>query len=116
MNLLIEHWDLILVLIVASMGVGFMAYKWISQPTSKQKEQIKAVLLQLVVTSEKKFGSKTGKIKFSFVYAELIKLLPYLKFVPLAVIEDLIEESLVTMRKLLESNVELKKIVEGSDK
>ena len=113
MDLLIQYYDLILIIIVAICGMVFATYKWLSQPSSKQKEQIRTVLLQLVILAESKFGSKTGKVKFSFVYSELLKQLPYLRYIPLSVIEGLVEESLDTMRKLLESNVQVKKIVDG---
>lgn len=113
MDLLIQYFDLILIIIVAICGMIFATCKWLSQPSSKQKEQIRVVLLELVILSEKLYGSKTGQIKRAYVIKHLISLFPYLRHVPVSLIDSLIEESLETMRKMLESNVEIKKFVEG---
>ena len=115
MELLFQYYDLILVVFVVLCALGYGVYKFISTPSEKQKEQIRTVLLQLVVQAETAFGSKTGKIKFSFVYGELLKRFVWLKHVPLAVIEQLIEESLDTMRHLLETNQNVREIVEGDE-
>ena len=63
MDLLFQYYDLILAVIVAVCALGYGIYKFVSTPSEKQKEQIRTVLLQLVVQAEKSFGSKTGKIK-----------------------------------------------------
>lgn len=83
--------------------------------TEKQKEVIKTVLLQLVIQAEAKFGSKTGKVKFSYVYGELLKHFEWLKYVPLEVVNELIEDSLSTMRHLLETNKNVREIVETKE-
>lgn len=111
MELLLANYKLILGVIVALVAVGLGIYKFVTQPSSKQKEIIRTLLLNLVIESEKLFGSKTGKIKFSYVYSELITKLPYLKYIPLSVIETLIEESLEEMRHLLETNPKIAQIV-----
>ena len=115
MELFFQYYDLILVVIVAVCALGYGIYKFISTPSEKQKEQIRTVLLQLVVQAEKSFGSRTGKIKFSFVYGELLKHFTWLKYIPLMVIEKLVEDSLDTMQHLLETNQNVREIVEGDE-
>lgn len=111
MELLLANYKLVLGIIVVLVVVGFGIYKFVTQPSSKQKEQIKALLLNLVIIAEREYSSKTGKIKFSYVYSELITKLPYLKYIPLSVIETLVEESLEEMRHLLETNPKIAQII-----
>lgn len=113
MEMLITHWDLILIIIVAICGLVLSTIKLLSLPTTKKKQQLGIVLLNLVILAEAKFGQKTGRVKFSFVYSEILKQFTWVKFIPLSVVEDLIEDALAEMRKLLESNVKVKQIVEG---
>lgn len=113
MELLFQYYDLILVVFVVVCALGYGVYKFITTPSEKQKEQIRTILLELVIQAETSFGSKTGKLKFSFVYGELLKHFTWLKHVPLTVIEQLIEESLDTMKHLLETNQNVREIVEG---
>jgi len=115
MDLLFQYYDLILVLIISVSVFGYGIYKFVSTPSESQKEQIRTVLLQLVIQAEKSFGSKTGKIKFSFVYGELLKHFAWLKYIPLMVIEKLVEDSLDTMQHLLETNENVREIVEGDE-
>lgn len=113
MDLLLENYQLILGLVMIAVMIGFCIYKFFTQPSEKRKNQIRAILLNLVITAEKYYGSSTGKLKFSYVYSELITKLPYLKYIPLSVVEKLIDEALVEMRHLLETNDKVYRIVNG---
>ena len=111
MEFLLANYKLILGIIIVIGLIIYSGFKFLSQPTSKQKERIRTILLNLVIMAEKEFGSKSGKLKFSVVYSELISKLSYLKYVPLSVVESLIEESLTEMRHLLETNPKVAEIV-----
>lgn len=111
MEMLFQNYKLILGVIVLLVAIGFATYKFITQPTSKQKEQIKVVLLSMVIYAEKEFSSGTGKLKLSYVYSELVTKLPYLRYVPFYVIESLINETLEEMRHLLETNPKVAQLV-----
>lgn len=103
--------DLIVIVVILLAIFIFVSYKFLTQPSDKRKYQIKQMLLIMVTEAEKLYGSKTGKLKFSYVYGELITKLPYLRYIPLSVIESLIEESLEEMKHLLESNPRIAEIV-----
>lgn len=111
MEMILANYKLILGIIILVIMIGFGVFKFFTQPTTKQKEQIKKVLLILVTEAERMYGSRTGKLKLSYVYSELIIKLPYLKYVPLSTVEMLIEETLEEMRHLLETNPKVAQIV-----
>lgn len=111
MELILANHKIILGIVAIIVVMAFVIYKFFTQPTSKQKEQIRAVLLNLVTYAEAQFGSSTGKLKFSYVYSELITKLPYLRFIPMSIIEQLIEDVLDEMRHLLATNPKVAKIV-----
>lgn len=110
-EILLTNYKLVLGLIALIIVIGFSFYKFLTQPTAKQKEQIRIVLLELVILAEKIYGSSTGKVKLSYVYSELILLFPYLKYVPFSTVEKLIDEALDEMRHLLETNPKVAEIV-----
>ena len=111
MDFILANYDTILIAIVVTISIGYGLLRFLTQPSTKQKEQIKAILLNLVIYAEEQFGSSTGKLKFSYVYSELVIKLPYLRFIPMNVIEQLVNESLEEMRHLLETNKEIARIV-----
>lgn len=116
MEILLANYKLFLGIILLLIVLGYGVYKFVTQPSSKQKEQIKKVLLFLVTEAERLYGSKTGKLKLSYVYSELIIKLPHLRFIPLSVVEKLIEETLEDMRHLLETNPKVAEIVKEGEK
>lgn len=115
MELLFQYYDLILIVVVALVGLGYGIYKFVSTPSAQQKEILRTILLQLVVQAEVNLGSGTGKIKFSYVYSQLLQNFTWLKYIPLSIVERLIEDALEEMRHLLESNPQVKLIVEGDE-
>lgn len=111
MELLLQHYDFILIMLVALGGLGFTIYKFVTLPNGDKKEKLRIILLDLVIEAEAKFGDKTGRLKFSYVYSVLVERYNWVKHIPLTVIEELIEEALVQMRLLLETNAKVKSIV-----
>lgn len=100
-DLLIQNIEIVVTLIIALIVLGAYCYSFITQPSDKRKARIKKVALSLVFMAEKEFASKTGKLKLAYVYTELITRLPYLRYVPLSVVEKLIEDALVEMKTIL---------------
>ena len=111
MELILANYKLILGLIALVIVIGFSIYKFLTQPTSKQKEQIKKFILILVIEVEATLGSETGKVKLSYVFNEQVAKFPHLRFIAFSTIEMLIEEALDEMRHLLETNPKVAEIV-----
>lgn len=84
---------------------GFMIYKFLGSPSEKQMEMIMTWLLMAVTEAEKEFGSGTGKLKLSKVYGWFIDKFPWLcKRVSVDEFNKLVEDVLVQMKHLIESN------------
>lgn len=105
MEFLLTYWQLIIVVVLVIIGVGYFIYKFFTQPSEKRKEQIKTWLLETVILAESVWQSKTGKIKFSMVYDKFIERFKWIAILmPKSVFEELVNDALEEMRHLLETN------------
>lgn len=103
MNILIE----IIILILFITGVIFFILN--------QRKSIKEWLLYAVVEAEKNLGSKTGKIKLRQVYDEFIRTFPIIsKIISFNLFSSLVDNSLIEMKKILESNETIKEYIIGA--
>ncbi len=77
------------------------------------EKRIKKWLLQAVVQAEKELGSGTGKVKLSTVYDMFIVRFPIVsKLISFNTFSSFVDDVLVTMRELLESNKSLKEYID----
>lgn len=77
------------------------------------EKRIKKWLLQAVVLAEKQLGSGTGKVKLSTVYDMFIVRFPIVsKLISFDTFSSFVDDVLVTMRELLESNNSLKEYID----
>lgn len=77
------------------------------------EKRIKKWLLQAVVLAEKQLGSGTGKVKLSTVYDMFIVRFPIVsKLISFNTFSSFVDDVLVTMRELLESNKSLKEYID----
>lgn len=74
----------------------------------KYRKVAKQIMLSLVVAAEEKYGSGTGKIKFSYVVDRLYEKLPVIVQVVFSEkdIENMIEDAVAKMKEFLEDNTE----------
>ena len=73
------------------------------------KKQVKQILLVLVIQAEKAWGSGTGAVKFSQVYSQLPTIITI--FFSKNEIEIMINETVEYMKKYLESNIQVQKVL-----
>ena len=126
-NFISDNYITILALILIIVGVAVKVKKFFSQDREAQKEQlkdsvnnileyIKVVLNDLVVKAEKIYGSGTGVIKKSYVYRELIKIVPSLEEyiidgdITIKVIGDLIDDAVDALNKSAKKNSDIGEI------
>ena len=96
MKLLIENWNLVLVVVLAIVGVIEYFFN---------KERAKEWLLGAVTEAEKELGSKTGKLKLRFVYDLFIAKFPiFSKLISFQGFSDMVDDVLVEMRKIINTN------------
>lgn len=110
----LQNLDTLVLVTIVLACAGYSVYSYFTQPSNKRKELMVTWMLHAVIEAEKLFKSKSGKLKFSYVYSMFVKQFPIIsKFLPLPLFEELVEEALAQMKVLLESNDSIKKYVEG---
>ena len=114
MKWLIDNWSL-LVVILAVIGVGFYQLRKLSQlPSQAQQQKIKEWLLYAVLLAEKELGSGVGAMKLRYVYSLFIDKFPSIApVVPFELFSTWVDEVLVQMKQLLESNEKLSDLING---
>lgn len=111
-----EHWSAILVGILVISAIILFVVKFLKLSPEQQKERIKTALLAIVTEMEKQYGPKTGSIKRSQAYSQLVKLFPVLTiFLSQETFDKLLDEALVILNASLESNEKVANYV-GEDK
>lgn len=96
MKLLIDNWNLVLIAVLAI--VGAIEYFF-------DRARAKEWLLGAVTEAEKELGSKTGKLKLRFVYDLFITKFPiFSKLISFQGFSDMVDEVLVEMRKIINTN------------
>lgn len=93
--------------------------KFMRLPTKDQVQIVKECLLNWVVAAEAEFGSGTGKVKLSDVYAKFVSAFPFIKTtISFETFSGWVDEALEQMRGMLEQNKNLREAigVEKGDK
>ena len=93
----------------------YSVYAFLRRPTEEQINSIKEWLLYAVTEAEKELGSGTGQLKLRYVYNMFVERFPALSAViSFPMLSGLVDEALVQMKKMLESNKALQAYVVGS--
>lgn len=113
MEFLINNWPII-VGIVAVIAVAALAVKtFLNYPRAEQLNKVKEWLLFAVIQAEKELGGGTGQIKLRYVYDMFVARFPAVaKFITFETFSYMVDEALVKMRHLLETNQKIEKYVE----
>jgi len=105
MEFIIENWYVIIAILAIVFVIGFLIYRYTKKPTSEQLDQVREWLLWAVTNAEKELGGGTGKLKLRHVYDLFIVRFPWIaKVMPFTLFSKLVDEALVEMRNLLNSN------------
>ena len=119
-----DNYLTIIAMIMIIVGIVVKVKKFINQDREAQKEQlkdsidnvlafIKVILNDLVTKAEKTYGFGTGAIKKSFVYKELLRLIPSLEGyiidgdITIEIIGDLIDEAVDALNKSAKRNTDI---------
>lgn len=103
---------IVAVIIGVAATVGLMRISKMDK--AERKEKVMAWLLQAVIVAEKSFGSGTGRLKLSSVYAEFVRALPSMaEIITFETFSYWVDEALSEMRELLMKNKQIAEIVEG---
>lgn len=114
---LIRNWTL-LVFIGAAIGVVmYYGKKFSSLPSEDQLKKVKEWLLYAVIIAEKEYQSGTGVLKLRSVYdAFLVKFPSLVTVISFELFSQYVDEALVEMKRILETNKDIEAYVEGLNK
>ena len=116
MEFLVENWPL---LIAAGAVIAVAATYLISifkMPGSAQLDKVREWLLFAVTQAEKELGGGTGQIKLRYVYDMFVVKFPSLvKFISFETFSFMVDQALIKMRHLLQTNEKVGKYVEGNE-
>lgn len=99
--------DIIALIVGGIILIGVIIYLVVNK-----KNAIKEWLLHAVIEAEKELGDKTGQLKLHQVYDWFILQFPIMaSILPFSVFSAWVDEALVTMRRILETNSEIRKYV-----
>ena len=112
MEWLAENWTLILLVVCIVIG-GYVTFRKLrGLPTEEQIEAVKQWLLWAVIQAEKDLGSGTGKLKLRQVYDLFVVKFPWVaKYVSFTSFSVWVDEALIEMRKLLQTNMYVSEFV-----
>ena len=112
MNWLINNYDVIIGVIVLITISSLSIFKFIMLGKEKQLDKVKEWLLYACIEAEKSLGSGTGVVKLRYVYDLFCSKFSFLKLlVTFDEFSNMVDDALVTMREMLLSNENIKRIV-----
>lgn len=106
-DLIINNWETILTVLAVVAVIVFLIVK-------DQKSIIYRMLYVLCDEAEKLYGSKTGKLKFAYVFERIYSVLPAIikLFIPYSTLEKWIEEALVELKEFWKEQAEIAEMKE----
>ena len=107
--------------VIVSVAIGLVAGYYIAYfikaPSSAKIEMIKNWLLYATALAEKEMGSGTGELKLAKVYNMFVEKFPqvamFLKYDKFC---ELVDQALVTIRRLIETNEHIDSIINFDEK
>lgn len=108
------NWATIVLGVAVVAVVAVAVVKFCSLAAEDQESKIKEWLLYAVTMAEAEFGGGTGRLKLASVYDAFVEAFPFIKsFVPLTVFDEWVDDVLVEMRHLLQTNESINEVVTG---
>ena len=103
--------------IIAILAVLAVAVALLFVAKGKYRKVAKQILLSLVLAAEKKFGGKTGEIKFAVVADALYERLPFIVQILFTEkdVANMIEEAVDKMKEVLAANPEAARAITGKE-
>ena len=106
-------------IIALAIGIvaGFSIHKFITMPNNEKITKIKSWLLYATAMAEAEMGAGTGQLKLAKVYSMFLEKFPKLsQLISYERFCKLVDEVLVTLRKLIESNAHIDEFISLGEK
>lgn len=115
MEFLISCWSLIIGGVAVLIIAGISVYRFAGLPTKSQITKVKEWLLYAVTMAEAELGNGTGKLKLRSVYDLFIAKFPVMaNVVSFETFSFWVDDALDEMRKLLETNENVKQLINST--
>ena len=114
MEFLIYNWPFLIAAVAVIAVAATYLINFFKMPGNAQLEKVKEWLLFAVTQAEKELGGGTGQIKLRYVYDMFVTKFPTVAhFITFETFSFMVDEALVKMRHLLETNEKVEQYVEG---
>ena len=116
MEFLVENWPLLIAAGAVIAVAATYLINFFKMPGNAQLDKVREWLLFAVTQAEKELGGGTGQIKLRYVYDMFVVKFPSLvKFISFETFSFMVDEALIKMRHLLQTNEKVEKYVEGNE-
>ena len=116
MEFLVENWPLLIAAGAVIAVAATYLINFFKMPGSAQLDKVREWLLFAVTQAEKELGGGTGQIKLRYVYDMFVVKFPSLvKFISFETFSFMVDQALIKMRHLLQTNEKVEKYVEGNE-
>lgn len=117
MEWLAKNWFILIAFVAVLALTIYSVIFFIKEPKETKLKNLKEWLKWAVVQAEKELGSGTGALKLRMVYDMAIQKYPWLiNYISFESFSAWVDEALDWMRKQLETNVNIKQLVNGGEK
>ena len=117
MEWLAKNWFILIAFVAVLALTIYSVIFFIKEPKETKLKNLKEWLKWAVVQAEKELGSGTGALKLRMVYDMAIQKYPWLiNYITFERFSTWVDEALDWMRKQLETNVNIKQLVNGGEK
>lgn len=117
MEYIIDNWYILVGVLCIGAAIGVGIYHFAKMPLSEQMSKVREWLVWACTKAERELGGGTGQLKLRQVYDLFLARFPWLaKVIPFTTFALLVDDALVTVRAMLESNAKVKELVNGTEK
>ena len=114
MKFIVDNWFLLVALLAIIVVAVVAIINYFNLPTETQIKKVKEWLVYACMEAEKALGGQTGQLKLRMVYDMFLNKFEWLaKVISFEQFSKMVDEALERFKKMLESNVAVKKIVGG---
>lgn len=114
MSFITENWFVLVALAAVASAGGYAVYTFAKMPSDRQLEKVQEWLLYAVTIAEKELGGGTGQIKLRYVYDMFVARFTWLaKIITFEMFSMMVDDALVKMKNLLDSNEKVQELVSG---
>ena len=104
------------IIIIIVISVAAFIYNFVKMGRERQIENIKEWLIFACLEAQKLLGSKTGQVKLRYVYDLFVSKYKFMSYIiPFETFSDWVDESLVNVRNMINTNEAVRKMVEGGE-